>query len=83
MPGVGDIPRCTRADIDWYVRMPKDPPLVDPKDEMQLELCKEAGSNLKAMFPEGELASTLSWVCMYTVIRVILCLLARFKMQWG
>ena len=31
---VRDFPRCNKADIDWYVRMPTDPPLVDPNVKM-------------------------------------------------
>ena len=36
-----DFLRCNNADIDWYMRMPRDPTPVHPKVEMQFELCKE------------------------------------------
>ena len=34
LPWVVDFPRCYHANIDWYIRMPEDPPLVDPKVEI-------------------------------------------------
>ena len=49
-PRLSDVmgfPRCDIADIDWYVRLPRDPHLVDPKVEMQSELCKEEDSTLE------------------------------------
>ena len=39
-----DFPNSNSADIDWYVRMPIDPPVVDLKDDIQHELC--GGSRL-------------------------------------
>ena len=38
---------CNNADIDWYVRKPTNPPLVDPKVEMLPELCQEEGVTLE------------------------------------
>ena len=29
LPEVMDVPRCNNADIDWYMRMPTDPPPID------------------------------------------------------
>ena len=49
-----DIPKCNTADIDWYVRMPTDPPLVYPTDEMQPELCEEAGAIWELIFPQRD-----------------------------
>ena len=37
-PDVMDFPRCNNADNDWYMRMPTDPPPVDPKVYMLPEL---------------------------------------------
>ena len=31
------FPRCYTAGIEWYGRMPTDPPLVDPEGEKALE----------------------------------------------
>ena len=41
---------CKNADIDWYVRMPSDPPLVDPKVERLLQLYKEEDITAKPTF---------------------------------
>ena len=38
---VGDFPGCNNGGIEWYVRIPKDPPLVDLKVEMLLGQCEE------------------------------------------
>ena len=35
-----DSPDCNDPDTDWYVRVPTDAPLADPKDEMLLKLCE-------------------------------------------
>ena len=43
-PSGRDFPSGNSTDTDWYLRMPMDPPLVDPKDEMQPELCEEASA---------------------------------------
>ena len=40
LPGVADFPRHNNADIDQYVRMPKDPPPAHPKVETPLEQAK-------------------------------------------
>ena len=34
------------------MRMPTDPPMVDPKDEMQAELCKAAGATKEPTDPQ-------------------------------
>ena len=44
---VEDFPRCNSTAIDWYIRTPTDPSPVDPKDEVQPELCEEAGATLE------------------------------------
>ena len=38
---VMDSSECNDADIDWYMRMPTNPPLVDSWVEMPLKLCEE------------------------------------------
>ena len=40
-PEVLNFTLCNTADIDWYVRMPTDPPLVASKDEMQLSYVRK------------------------------------------
>ena len=45
-PEVVDFLRCNTADIDWYMRMPIYPPMLDPKAEMQSELCEKAATTL-------------------------------------
>ena len=40
LPEVADFPRCNNAEIEWYGRMPTDPPLVNPKVEMLLQQCE-------------------------------------------
>ena len=45
---------CKSADIDCYVRMPTDPPPVDPKDEIQLELYEEAVATWEPIFPKKD-----------------------------
>ena len=37
LPELVDSSRCNNADINWYVRMPINPSLVDTKVEMPLE----------------------------------------------
>ena len=46
-----DIQKHNNADIDWYVRMPTDPPLVDTKVETLTRLCQEEGATLEPTFP--------------------------------
>ena len=53
-PQVVESLRYNRADIDWYMRMPTDPPLADPKDDKQPELCEEAGATWEPAFPERD-----------------------------
>ena len=75
-----DFQRFSNADINWYMMIPTDLALVDAKVEMLLELCEEEDATLQPTFSMiGLLASTLRWVCFYAEIRIILCLLARFK----
>ena len=50
LPELVGLPRFQRTDIDWYMRMPTDPPLVNPKVEMLLELCDEEDATLKLTF---------------------------------
>ena len=47
---VVDFPRCHNADIDWYMRMPMDPPLVCLNIEVLPELCKGEGVILEPTF---------------------------------
>ena len=53
-PEIEDLSRCNSADIDMYVRTPTDPSPDDPKDEMQPELCKEAGATQEPTDPVGK-----------------------------
>ena len=46
-----DFPWCSNADIDWYMRTPADPPLVDSRDEMLLGQCKEENETLEVPVP--------------------------------
>ena len=50
-PEVLDFPRHNISAIDSCMRRPKDPPLFDPKGEMQLELCVKPGTTLIPTFP--------------------------------
>ena len=47
-PEVVDSPRCNMADAAWYVRMPRDAPLVEPEVEMQLVQHEEENATLEA-----------------------------------
>ena len=50
---VTDSSKCNTTDIDWYMRMPKNPPPVDPKVEMPLwlhEQCEDKDATLKEIF---------------------------------
>ena len=40
------FPWCNTADTTWYMRLPTDPPLVEPKVEMQLGQCEEEDATL-------------------------------------
>ena len=42
---------CNDANIDWYIRIPTDPPSGDSKVTMQPEICKEEGATLEPAFP--------------------------------
>ena len=46
-----DFPRCNNNNNDWYMSMPVDPPPVDLKVEMLLELCEGRGATLESVFP--------------------------------
>ena len=48
---VVDFPRCSIPDTDWYLRMPTDPPPLDPKVEMLPELCEEEYATQEFTFP--------------------------------
>ena len=60
------IPRCSNADVDWYVRMPTDPPLFDPKVEMLPELFEREGATLEPTFPmiDSQLVHWDRYICM-------------------
>ena len=47
LPEVVDLPRCNNANIDWNVRMPTDPCVVDHKVEMLLRQCEEEDHTLE------------------------------------
>ena len=51
VPRVVDFPKCHTADIELHVRMPTYSPLVDPKFEMLLQLCREEDATLEPIFP--------------------------------
>ena len=63
-------------DIDWYMRMPTDQSLADPKDEIQPELCQEADATQEPTEPERDSFH----IEMHAGIKVIPYFLARFKM---
>ena len=42
-----DSPKCSNIDIDLYVRMPANPPIVNPRVETSLKLCEEEYANLE------------------------------------
>ena len=50
-PDEMDFPRCNTADIEWYVRMSNNAPLVAPKVEMLLGPVEEKGAILEATTP--------------------------------
>ena len=41
LPEEADFPWCSSSNLGWYMRLPADPPQVDPKVKMPLELCEE------------------------------------------
>ena len=45
-----DSPRCNNIDLNCYVWLPTDPPLLDPKVEKVCELCQEEDAILEATF---------------------------------
>ena len=47
-PVVVDFPWYNSARIEWYGRLPTDPPLVDPKGEKPLGLCEREDATLDA-----------------------------------
>ena len=51
LPEVVNFLSSTNAEIDWSMRMPTDPPLVDPKAEKLPELCEEEVATLEPTFP--------------------------------
>ena len=63
---VANFMRCNNADIDWYERMPTDPPLVNPKVEMPLVLCEEEDVILESTSQtiNSQLPHWNAWVCM-------------------
>ena len=50
------FPRCTIAGIEWYRKMPADPPLVDPKGKKSLGPCEEEDAT-----PEATNLMTDNW----------------------
>ena len=46
-----EIPRCNNAGIEWYWRMPTDPPLKDLKGEKLLEPPEEEDATPEATDP--------------------------------
>ena len=46
-----DFPECNKGNIDWYVRMPTDPPLVVPKARKLPGQCDDGYVNLGLAFP--------------------------------
>ena len=46
-----DYLECNNGDTDWYVRMPIDPPLVDPKARKLPGQCEERDATLELGFP--------------------------------
>ena len=66
MPKVVDLPRCNNADSDWYVRMPADPPPVDPKVETLPQVYQEKAATLEPALPvkdsfQTEMGGYVSW----------------------
>ena len=51
---VVDFPRCNNADIELFVTMPTDCPLVDLKVEMLLGQCMEEGTTPVATIPKTD-----------------------------
>ena len=53
------------AGISYYMRMPTNSPLVDPKGEKPAQLCKEGDNIVKPTFPmtEIQLSCWEGWVC--------------------
>ena len=80
-PEVVEFPRCNNAGIEWYGRIPTDPPMVDPKGEKLLGQCEEEDSTQKQPIPGHIIGSTLGWIGMYAGIRVIPCLSVRLNIQ--
>ena len=73
-----DFPRCSNADIDWYVRMLADPPKVNHKVEMLPQPCEEEDATLESALPM--IVSILTRVGKHTGTILIPCMLARFKL---
>ena len=48
---VMDSSQCSNTDIDRYLRMPKNPSLVDTKVEMPHKLCKEEDAMVEPISP--------------------------------
>ena len=79
-PEVVYCPRYYAAGTAWYVVIKTDPPLVDPKVEMQLVQNEGEGAILEATIPvtDSQLAY-LRWIGTYARIRVILHLLVTLN----
>ena len=50
-PEIVNFPRCNNADIEWYVRIPANSPLVGPKIETFPEPYEEEDATLEPTFP--------------------------------
>ena len=45
------FPKCNKAEIDWHMMMPADPPLVDPQVGKLIRHCEEGEVTLEPTFP--------------------------------
>ena len=46
-----EFPRCNNTGIEWYRRMPRNLPLVDPQDKKAPEQCEKGDATLEATHP--------------------------------
>ena len=53
-PEIVAFPRCNNVGIEWYGRMPADPPLVNPKDEKLLGPSEQEGATPEATDPKTD-----------------------------
>ena len=50
IPQIVDFSRYNIAEIDGYMMVATEPPLLDPTDEMQPKLCEESSATLEPTF---------------------------------